>query len=120
MNPRAEVVHSGMNLEYFTVGWNLLEAAVGLTAGAVAGSIALIGFGLDSVIEVSSGAVLIWRLRSDRNERLREAVERRALKLVAITLLALSAYVAVESVAGMVRQEAPDRSFPGLRWQSCH
>lgn len=113
MNPRAEVVHSGMNLEYFTVGWNLLEAAVGLTAG-VAGSIALIGFGLDSVIEVSSGAVLIWRLRSDRNERLREAVERRALKLVAITLLALSAYVAVESVAGMVRQEAPDRSFPGI------
>ncbi len=114
MTTRAAAVHSGVNLEYFTVAWNSLEAIVALVCGAVAGSIALIGFGLDSLIEVSSGGVLLWRLHSDRDHPRREAVEQRALKLVGVSLLALAAYVAGESVLSMVRREAPERSLPGI------
>jgi divalent metal cation (Fe/Co/Zn/Cd) transporter len=111
---RAAAVQSGVNLEYFTVGWNLLEAVVALVSGAVAGSIALIGFGLDSLIEVSSGGVLLWRLHSDHDDRRREAVEGRALKLVGASLLALAAYVAGDSLLSLFRREAPERSFPGI------
>ena len=66
MSARAAAVHRGLNLEYISIGWNLLEGAVGLAAGAVAGSISLIGFGIDSLIEISSGGILLWRLHSDR------------------------------------------------------
>jgi divalent metal cation (Fe/Co/Zn/Cd) transporter len=111
---RAAAIHRGLNLEYFTVVWNLLEAAVALASGAVAGSIALIGFGLDSLIEVSSGGVLLWRLHSDHDEERREAVEKRGLRLVGVTLLALAAYVAGESVLSLLKREAPDRSLPGI------
>jgi divalent metal cation (Fe/Co/Zn/Cd) transporter len=114
VSARAEAVHRGLNLEYFTVAWNCLEAAVALVAGAIAGSIALVGFGLDSLIEASSGGILIWRLHSDTDEGRREAVERRALKLVAISLLALAVYVAGESAASLARREAPERSLPGV------
>ena len=79
MSTRAQIVCCGLGLEYFTVGWTLVEAAVGLATGAVAGSIALIGFALDSLIEASSGGILLWRLHSDHDEQRREAIERRAL-----------------------------------------
>ena len=114
MTTRAVTVHSGLNLEYFTVAWNALEAIVALICGAVAGSIALTAFGLDSLIEVSSGGVLLWRLRSDHDDIRREAAELRALKLVGISLLVLAAYVAGESVLSLVRREAPERSLPGI------
>ncbi len=114
MITRAAAVQSGVNLEYFTVGWNLLEAGVALAFGAMAGSIALIGFGLDSLIEVSSGGVLLWRLHSDHDDARRAAVEARALKLVGASLLALAAYVAGDSLLTLVRREAPERSLPGM------
>lgn len=114
MTTRAAAVDSGLNLEYFTVAWNALEAIVALICGAVAGSIALTGFGLDSLIEVSSGGVLLWRLHSDCDHARREAVELRALKLVGISLLALAVYVAGESILSIVRREAPERSLPGI------
>lgn len=114
MSTRAAAIHRGINLEYFTVGWNLLEAAVGLVAGGVAGSIALVAFGLDSLIEVSSGGILLWRLRSDGDEERRETVERRALRLVAVSLLALALYVAAESALSLIRHEAPERSLAGI------
>ncbi len=114
MTTRAASVQSGVNLEYFTVGWNLLEAAVALVFGAVAGSIALIGFGLDSLIEVSSGGILLWRLHSDHDDLRREAIEARALKLVGASLLALAAYVCGDSLFSLVRREAPERSLPGI------
>jgi divalent metal cation (Fe/Co/Zn/Cd) transporter len=114
MSTRTAAVHRGLNLEYVTIGWNLLEGVVGLIAGALAGSIALIGFGIDSLIEISSGGILLWRLRADDDERQREIVERRALKLVGISLLALAAYVAIESVLSLIRHQAPERSLPGI------
>lgn len=114
MTTRAVAVQSGVKLEYFTVGWNLLEAVVALVSGVVASSIALIGFGLDSLIEMSSGGVLLWRLRSDKDDQRREGMERRALKLVGASLLALAAYVLGESTMSLVRREVPERSLPGI------
>ncbi len=107
-------VQSGVKLEYFTVGWNLLEAVVALVSGVAASSIALIGFGLDSLIEMSSGGVLLWRLRSDHDDQRREGMERRALKLVGASLLTLAAYVLGESTMSLVRREVPERSLPGI------
>ncbi|MBI1739351.1 MAG: cation transporter [Candidatus Koribacter versatilis] len=114
VSTRTAAVHRGLSLEYFTVAWNLLEAVVALISGAVASSIALVGFGLDSLIEVSSGSILLWRLHSDDDEERREAVEQRALKLVGISFLVLAAYVAGDSVLSLVRREAPERSLPGI------
>lgn len=114
MTTRAAAVQSGVNLEYFTIGWNALEAAVALICGAVAGSIALAAFGLDSLIEVSSAGILLWRLRSDHDAAQREAMERRALKFVGVGLLVLAAYVAGESVLDLIRRDVPDRSLPGI------
>ncbi len=114
MSTRAAAVHRGLSLEYFTVSWNLLEAAVALVSGAVAGSIALIGFGLDSLIEVSSGGILLWRLRADHAEEGRDRVERNALKLVGLSLLLLAAYFAGDSVFSLIRRQAPERSLPGI------
>jgi divalent metal cation (Fe/Co/Zn/Cd) transporter len=111
---RAAAVQNGVNLEYFTVAWNSFEALVALICGAMAGSIALIGFGLDSLIEVSSGGILLWRLRSDHDDARREAAERRALKLVGASLLGLAAYVAADSALSLLRHEAPERSLPGI------
>ena len=114
MTMRAAAIHRGLNLEYFTVAWNLLEAAIALVSGTVAGSIALIGFGLDSLIEVSSGGILLWRLHADHDEERRERVERSALKLVGVSLLLLAAYVAGDSVISLVGRKAPERSLPGI------
>ncbi len=87
----ADVRH-GRNLEYFTIGWNSLEAVVAVSFGIVAGSVALVGFGVDSVIESSSGAIVLWRLFAG------EERGRLALRLVGVSLLALAAYVAFEAV----------------------
>jgi hypothetical protein len=72
---RAELVRRGRYLEYFTIGYNSLEGLVALVAGLIAGSIALVGFGFDSLIEVTSGAALLWRLHSDADESRRERME---------------------------------------------
>lgn len=114
MSTRAAAVQRGLNLEYFTVGWNALEAVVALISGTIAGSIALIGFGLDSVIEVSSGLALLWRLHADRDEARREFVEHRALRLVGLTLAALAIYVAADSIWSLWKREVPERSLPGI------
>jgi len=106
-----EAVRRGRRLEYFTVGWNLLEAAVAIGAGLLAGSIALIGFGIDSLIETSSGAVLLWRLQEGKEGEKRE---RRALRLVGISLLALAAYVAIYAAKGLILKERPEESPIGM------
>ena len=106
----------GLHLEYFTVGYNILEAVVSIVFGAIAGSIALIGFGLDSIIESLSGGVLIWRLRQHGriSEEAEERIEKRAQKFVAITFFVLGTYVLVESIRKLALSEAPDPSLPGI------
>jgi divalent metal cation (Fe/Co/Zn/Cd) transporter len=106
---RVAAVRRGRRLEYLTIAWNSAEAAVALIAGLLAGSIALVGFGLDSVIEVSSGAIVLWRLFAD-NER----AERIALKVVGASFLALAAYVAFDSIKTLWLREVPERSLPGI------
>ena len=83
-------------LEYLTIGWNLIEAGVALGAGIVAGSIALIGFGVDTLIEILSSLILLWRLLSIHPDEQRERI---ALKLVGVCFLLLAAYVGYEAVS---------------------
>ena len=93
-----------------SVSYNAVEAVVAITAGVVAGSIALIGFGLDSVIEVSSGMVILWQFRS----ALPQSRERQAQRLISLSFLALAAYVGVESVRAIVTRSEPDTSVVGI------
>jgi divalent metal cation (Fe/Co/Zn/Cd) transporter len=97
-----------------TIAWNLIEAAIAIAAGAIAGSVALVGFGVDSLIESSSGAVLLWRLRAERRGMGTEMIERRALRLVGVSFLLLAAYVGYESAERLISQEAPATSLVGI------
>ena len=114
MSTREAMVAHGLRLEYFTLGWNLLEALVALVFGFIAGSIALVGFGLDSLVEVSSGSVLLWRLRADREAENRERAERLAVRLVGVSFLALAVYVAGDAIKTLLRRETPEESIPGI------
>src|SRR2546428_10516264 len=89
---RTAVVRHGRRLEYFTIAWNALEGLVAVVAGAIAGSISLVGFGIDSFIEVTSGSVLLWRMSVDAQVQRRELNERRALKTVGGCFLLLAGH----------------------------
>jgi divalent metal cation (Fe/Co/Zn/Cd) transporter len=105
----------GLRLEYFSLGYNAFEAFVGIAAGLLAGSVALIGFGLDSIVEGTSALILVWRLRSERSSaRTSEEAEVRAVRLVAIAFLVLAAYVGVNAVVELVRATHPDASPVGM------
>ena len=108
---RAASVRRGRALEYLTVGWNVLEAVVSIGAGLLAGSSALVGFGVDSVIESTSGAVLLWRLRDGERGEQRE---RLALRLVGVSFLLLAAYVAFDAAGSLIRREPPEASYIGI------
>lgn len=101
-----------VRLEYFTVGWNLTEAVVALIAGVLAGSIALISFGLDSIIELISGLALLWRFRQRGD--LEAAAETQALRIVGFTFFALAAYVTYESIRDLRLAERPAESLVGI------
>ncbi len=104
-------------LEYFTVGWNIVEGVVAIAAGVIAGSVALIGFGADSAIEVVSGAGLLWRLRkAGPNAPVSEEsdAEKRALYIVATTFFLLAIYITYESVTALIRHEEPLTSPVGI------
>lgn len=111
---RPAVAKRGMRLEYFTIAWNTVEGLVGVVADAIAGSISLVGFGLDSFIEVTSGATLLWRMSVDREEQTRERNEKVSLRIVGICFLALSAYIAYESMSDLIGKKAPEHSTPGI------
>jgi divalent metal cation (Fe/Co/Zn/Cd) transporter len=111
---RSAAVQRGIQLEYLTVGWNILECAIAVFFGLAAGSIALVGFGVDSAIESSSGFILLWRLRAERAGKHPEALERRALKLVGMSFFALAAYVGFESGRSLWTREPPEASLPGI------
>ncbi len=110
---RAAIIKRGRLLEYLTIFWNSLEAILSIGAGVFAGSVALVGFGFDSLIEVSSGAALLWRLHLDAPER-RERSEQIALKLVGICFLLLAAYVAFDALKSLLKHEAPRASYLGI------
>jgi divalent metal cation (Fe/Co/Zn/Cd) transporter len=93
-----------------SVVYNVIEAVIAVAAGLAAGSVALVGFGLDSVVEVSSGLIVLWQFR----HRLPESRERQALRLMAFSFLALAAYVTVESVRALVSGGEPDASPVGI------
>lgn len=115
---RAQLLKRGLALEYVTVGWNVVEGLVAIGAGLAAGSIALIGFGIDSFVESISGSVLIWRLRAEAfggaDEERVDHVERRASRLVAVSFVILAAYVAIEAVRTLLDQDRPDASPIGI------
>ena len=111
---RVGTVGRGRRLEYFTIAWNSLEGLIAVIAGAFAGSISLVGFGIDSFIEVTSGAVLLWRMSVDADVDRRERNERRALKIVGACFLALTAYITYESARDLWSKKAPEHSIPGI------
>ena len=111
---RADLVRRGRHLEYFTIGYNSLEGLIAILAGLFAGSIALVGFGFDSLIEVTSGAVLLWRLHSDVDEVRRERVEAIALRIVGACFVVLAIYVSYDSIKSLIRREAAEESLVGI------
>jgi divalent metal cation (Fe/Co/Zn/Cd) transporter len=93
-----------------SVGYNVIEAVIAITAGLAAGSVALVGFGLDSTVEVSSGLIILWQFR----HAMPQSRERLALRLMAVSFFALAGYVAVESVRALIGGHTPDASRVGI------
>jgi divalent metal cation (Fe/Co/Zn/Cd) transporter len=112
--PRVHSVTAGRRLQYLTIGWNSVECAVALVAGFLAGSVALVGFGFDSAIEVTSSLAALWRLHRDDDEARREASERATARIIGACFLLLAGYVLVNAVEVFRRHELPERSIPGL------
>lgn len=114
---RAQLLTRGLRLEYLTVGWNIVEGLVAVTAALAAGSVALLGFGIDSFVETASGLILVWRLHAERraldHERI-EQVERRAQRLVAGSLVALAAYIVFDAITTLLAGERPGASPVGV------
>ncbi len=111
LDARDALILRGRRLEYISLGWNFLEALLSIVAGLIAGSIALVGFGFDSVIEVSSGAILLWRLRAGPDAERREQI---AIRLVGVCFLALAAYVTWDAASSLLHREAPRESYIGI------
>jgi divalent metal cation (Fe/Co/Zn/Cd) transporter len=107
---RRRLGHRAQLLAGASVTYNLVEAVVAITAGTMAGSVALVGFGLDSLVEVSSGLVILWQFRHP----MPEARERRALRLISLSFFALAAYVTVESVRTLAGDVRPEHSPVGI------
>ncbi len=115
---RPALIRRGLLLEYLTVGWNILEGLIAIVAGLLSGSVALVAFGMDSLVEIISGLVLIWRLRAedrgDLDEVALERTERRAELLVGAAFMVLAAYVTIESLRSLLQAEAPEASPIGI------
>jgi hypothetical protein len=105
----ARLTRRGFRLEYASMAWMTVEATVAIASGILAGSIALIGFGLDSVIEFFAAAVVVWQLRGGGEER-----ESRAVRLIGATFFLLAAYLAAESIRDLISQARPEQPVAGL------
>lgn len=120
--PAADVRPASLNralrLEYLTVGWNIVEGAVAVMAALVAGSVAILGFGIDSFVECASALVMIWRLRAERDHGMNveqlEVIEHRARRLVAGSLFLLAAYITIEAVQTLWTADKPAFSPIGV------
>jgi len=109
-----KAISRGRKLEYFTIAWNSIEALIAVVAGALAGSVSLVGFGADSFIEVVSGSALLWRMSVGQENPKRIRRERIALKIVSFCLLALALYISVESIEALVHAKKPEASIIGI------
>lgn len=114
ISARQAAVRRGINLSYVTILYNSLEAVGSLIAGLMSGSVVLVGFGVDSVIEVSSSFAAQWRLRSDVHELRREHVEHRTRRIIGWCFLALALYILADSAHSLWAREAPSRSVFGM------
>lgn len=116
---RPLLLRRALRLEYVTVGWNIVEGVIAIAAAMASGSVALLGFGIDSFVESASGSVMIWRLLAERHadeddeERI-EQVERRAQKLVAGSLILLAVYIGWDSITSLIAGERPEPSLVGI------
>jgi divalent metal cation (Fe/Co/Zn/Cd) transporter len=111
---RTRLLKRGRKLEYFTIGYNSLEGLIALEAGWLSGSIALVGFGFDSLIEVTSGVALLWRLHAEVDRARRERAEAISLRIVGVCFVVLAAYVSYDSANSLISHRAPERSLPGI------
>jgi divalent metal cation (Fe/Co/Zn/Cd) transporter len=114
---RAGLLRRALLLEILTVGWNIIEGVIAVTAALAAGSVALLGFGIDSFVESFSGGILLWRLRAERRDMSEaeiETLDRRARKLVAISLFLLAAWVVFDATRSLWAQERPEASQVGI------
>lgn len=115
---RREHLARALGLEYLTVGWNIVEGVVAVSAAVLAGSVALLGFGIDSFVESASGLVMIWRLRAERragsDDAVLDAIEHRARKLVALSLFLLAAFVTFDAARSLWTGERPAFSLVGV------
>jgi divalent metal cation (Fe/Co/Zn/Cd) transporter len=111
---RSELVRRGKTLTYTTLALCSLEASVALVAGLAVGSVALLGFAVDSLIELAAGVTALWRLSADFDFARRVRVERTSLHIIGACFLALAVYVTYEAGRSLVLRERPTQSFPGI------
>jgi divalent metal cation (Fe/Co/Zn/Cd) transporter len=111
---RQALIKRGLNLEYVSIAYNCLESLVAIIAGLLSGSIALVGFGIDSVIEVTSSVALLWRLHSDGDHQEQEWKERISLRIVGFCFVGLALYITAESLLHLWRKDIPEESIPGI------
>lgn len=104
----SEAIRRGKTLEYLTIAYNSFEGVIAVAAGLIAGSVALVGFGFDSAIEVFASLLLVWRLHAG------EKAEKRALQLVGVSFMILAAYVTFDAAKSLLRREAPEESLVGI------
>jgi divalent metal cation (Fe/Co/Zn/Cd) transporter len=115
---RPQLLVRALRLEYLTVGWNIVEGVIAVAAALAAGSVALLGFGIDSFVESVSGGILIWRLRREAagtlDEEQVEVIERRAERLVGASFFVLATYITFDAVTTLLAQEKPEASPVGI------
>lgn len=111
---RADLVRHGLVLNWATVGYNMFEASASLILGSLSGSVALVGFGLDSAIELTASAVAQWRLRTDHHEHRREYTDRRSRQMIGWAFVALAAFIVVDSGLALSHRAGVRRSTFGI------
>lgn len=111
---RDAAVRRARLLNRLTLGWNIAEAVVALTAAAVAGSVSLFAFGLDSAIEVSASAILAWRLAQERRDGCSQDADRKAQRAIAVSFAALAVYVGFEATRDLLQGERPETTVVGI------
>jgi divalent metal cation (Fe/Co/Zn/Cd) transporter len=114
MIDRSKLIRRGLTLNYLTIGYNVVEAIVSLLAGLISGSVALLGFGIDSAIEVTSAGAAQVRLRGDYDRERRERLEMQTHRVIGASFLALAVYVSIDAARTLWLREIPDASIPGV------